>query len=151
MTLVGQRTQFYITTVPCKRQVDVYVRWRQHRIALFRPFDDTDGVFVEMFTKTGIEKFFRAGHAVQIEVDDCYHAACEGNFIRLRQRVGRALDPSLVARRMQQGARERGLAGPEVAVQVDRQARRQHLGQVGPEAGGGGFVGQVEVESLHAF
>jgi len=60
----------------------------------FRPLDDADTVFIEMFTKTGIQKLFRARHPVQIEVDKSYHAICQLYRVRLGQRVSRAFLPA---------------------------------------------------------
>jgi hypothetical protein len=104
---------------------------------------------VEVFAEAGVEEFLRAGHAVQVEMDDVDGAAIQLDGVRFGQGVGRALDRALVAGRVQQGAREGGLAGAEVAVQVDRQAGRQRARQRRAQGGGAGFVVEVGCKVLH--
>ena len=69
--------------------------------------------------------------------------------IRFGQRVGRALDVAGVAGGVQQRARQRGLAGAQFAVQVDRHAGQQRARQRGAEGGGAGFVLQSGLEMAH--
>lgn len=118
---------------------------RQHWFAFFRPFDDADSIFVEMFAETGVKKLLRPRHPIEIEVDNGYHAVSEPDFIRFGQRVGRTFDATDIAGGMQQRARERGLAGAEVAVQVNRHAGFQHLRQCRAQRCGTGFVLQVSM------
>jgi epoxyqueuosine reductase len=54
-----------------------------------------------------------------------------------------------MASRMQHGSRQCGLAGAQVAVQVNRQARRQRLCQRCAERGRAGFVAKVGLKLLH--
>ncbi len=62
--------------------------------------------------------------------------------MNFNQRVGRAFDRTGLARRAQQAAHQRGLAGAEVAFEPDHAARRQVRCEPGAEGQGIGFTGQ---------
>ena len=62
--------------------------------------------------------------------------------MNFNQRVGRAFDGTGLARRAQQPAYQRGLAGAQVAFEPDHAARHQMRGQCGTEGQGIGFAGQ---------
>src|SRR5471032_1924606 len=80
----GRRpVQFYITARARHSQIDVPIGRRQHRIGLFRPFDDADIVAVEVFAEAGVEEFLGAAHAVQVEVDDVDGASVQLHAVRL--------------------------------------------------------------------
>ena len=63
-----------------------------------------------MIAETGIEEFFRAFHAIQVEVKQLDRLATERERVGLAQCVGRTFDMALVAGGMQQRARQRSLA-----------------------------------------
>ena len=56
-----------------------------------------------------------------------------------------------VAGRVQEGAREGGLAGAQVAVQVDRHAGQQGARQRSAQGGGTGFVVEMGFKVLHSL
>jgi hypothetical protein len=66
-----------------------------------------------------------ASHAVQVEVDYLDRLSADLHAVRFGQRVGWTSDMSGVSGSMQQRARQRSLAGAKVAVQINRQARRE--------------------------
>ena len=102
-----------------------------------------------MLAESGIEEFLRAGEPVEVEMDDFHYAFAEPDRVWLGKRISRALDVALMAGGMQHRAGERGLAGAEVAVQVDRQPGSQRTRQRRPEGRGAGFVMQMSLEVLH--
>lgn len=102
-----------------------------------------------MFTKTGIQELFRPSHPIQVEVDKSYHAICKLYRIRLGQRVSRTFYPPGIAGRVQQGARKRSLTGTQIAMQMERQAGRQHPRQRRAQCDGAGLVLQMGMVGLH--
>lgn len=59
--------------------------------------------------------------------------------MNFNQCIGRAFDRPGLARRAQQAAHQRGLAGAEVAFEPDHAARRQVRGKRGAKGQGIGF------------
>jgi epoxyqueuosine reductase len=141
--------QFYITSLAgnCQKHLDVWRR--QHACRAFRPFDDAQLGSIEMFTKSGVEEFFGATHAVQIEMDGLDRLPAEYDFVWFGQCVGRTLDMSGMAGGMQQGPRQRGFAGAKVAVQMQRHARLHHPRQRRAQGSGAGFILQIGFKVLH--
>ena len=62
--------------------------------------------------------------------------------MNFNQCVGGAFDRTGLAGRAQQPARQRGLAGTEVAIEPDHHARREVRGQRNAQRHGIGFVGE---------
>jgi hypothetical protein len=148
-TLVGQRLQFYITALACDAEENTDIRRGQHGFRFFRPLDDAYAMLAEMFAEPCLEEFFRASHSVQVKMNDVDRAAADDNRIRLGQGIGRTPDVAGMPCGMQQGAGEGGFPGAEVAVKINREARRKGSGQRGAESGGAGFVIQVGLKVLH--
>ena len=105
-----------------------------------RPFNQPDAVAGEIFVQTRIEKFAWIGQPIEIKVIQVYLR----NSIKLNEGICRTLDISGVSERAQQSARQRGLAGTEVALEPDRELRRQHARNRCAERQRGRLVGQVQ-------
>jgi epoxyqueuosine reductase len=148
-TQVGKRFQFYLTPLAGNGQMQCYIGSLQHCSRFLRPLDDADLSAIEFIAKSGVEKFIRAAETVEIEVPYRERFAADGDDIRFDQRVGRALHMAFVPGRVQQGARDGGLAGAELAVQKNHQARRQRARQCGAQCQGAGFIMQEGFEMLH--
>ena len=58
-----------LTTGAVNSQTDGDVGWRQHRLAIFRPFDDADAGCAEILAKAGIEEHRQGAHVDRGAVD----------------------------------------------------------------------------------
>jgi hypothetical protein len=139
-TLCRQATQFYLTTIAANAKKHLNVGAWQQAFRLLGPFDDAQFASAKFIAKTGFQKFFGRYHAVQIEVHRFYSLAAEAHCVRFHQRIGSNFDMPLMARRMQQRARERRLAHAKVAVQVERHAGTDDACERRAKRRRGGFV-----------
>ena len=124
---------------PCDAQRDHEIGLRQPRDGALRPFDQADTIADEIFVKPGIEKFLGVRQPIEIKVIQVYLR----DSIKFNESIGRALDVSCMAERAQQAARQRRLAGPQIALQPDRQPMRQYARERGTEFERGRLVGQM--------
>ena len=125
---------------PFDAQRDDEVGRRQPGQRPLRPFHEPDSVAGEIFVQACIEKFARVGQPIEIKVIQVYLR----NSIKLNERIRRAFDIAGVTERAQQPARQRGLAGAEVALEPDGQPRRQRSGNGRTERKRAGLVGQMQ-------
>ncbi len=88
--------------------------WQNARTAL-GPLDQTECAAVEIVADAEELQFLRIGEPVQVEMVGAQLA----DFVRLDQGKGRAFHRAGMAEAAQDAAREGGLAGAEVAMQVD--------------------------------
>jgi len=107
---------------------------------LLRPFDDTDFVAAETVTKTRLDKFLRAAHAVEIEVQYLDGVPLQFDRVGFKQGIGRALDATCIAHRAQHLTREKGLAGTQITVQVNRHTRPKRATKCRAKLRGGGLI-----------
>src|SRR5690606_31200646 len=97
------------------RDVDVQVGRRQQGRGLLGPFGDLQARAREDVAEARVLPLARIVEAVEVEVP----GRQRGQLVGLHHRVRRRLDAALRAQRAQQVAHQRGLAGPEIAVQRD--------------------------------
>ena len=102
-----------------------------------------------MFPKTRFQKFFRASHPVQIEMQQLDRLSVQVDDIGLHKRVGRAFDFSRMTRFPDQGARERCFAGAQIAVQINGEPAFQHMRQRLAKCACIGLVVQIECFLQH--
>lgn len=96
-------------------QLDFQIGRAEMGVGAVRPFDETDAVALEILVKAGFEKLICMGESIKIKVIYGYSRI----FIRFDQGVSRTFDLSGVSQAPQQAAGEGGLAGAQVAAQVD--------------------------------
>src|SRR5690606_7002606 len=132
MPLQQQRTAARLGT-----NGNVQVRLWQNARAALRPFDQTQSVAFEVIADAEKLQLLGIDQAVQIEMEGSHIA----NLVGLDQGEGRTLDRTGMPQATQDAARQSGLAGAQVTVQIDgahtttdlgdRRAQRQHRGLVG--------------------
>ena len=112
---------------------------RQNVAAALGPFDERERVRIAIVAKARLEPFIGTFEAKEIKVIAVYAR----DRIRLNQGEGGTLDLSRVAEPGEDPASKRRLAGPEIALEIDDQARRQRSSQRSAE-----FEGRVGVPEM---
>jgi len=121
-------------------QSDLQVGRGEIGLGAVRPFDDTNSVAVEILVKAGFKKLFGMSEAIKIKVIYRYSRI----FIRFDQGISWTLDLAVVSEAAQQAAGQGGLAGAEIAVQIDRQPGGEAVGQSFAGGQRGVFVREVQ-------
>ena len=94
---------------------------RQNGATALRPLDEHERVRIAVVAKARLEPLIGTLEAKQIKVIAVYAR----DRITLNQREGGTLDLSHVAEPSKEAARERRLAGAEIALEVDHQTGAQ--------------------------
>src|SRR5690606_39446332 len=100
------------------------VRLGQNAGAALRTLDEAQRVAVEVVANAEKLQLLRVVQAIEIEVKDPHTA----DLVGFDQREGRTLDLAFVTKTADQATRQRGLAGTEVPMQVDRPAAAARTG-----------------------
>ena len=104
----------------------------------FGPFDKAYRCGVEVFVQARVQPFLRVVESIKIKVIQ----NIPRKYINFNQCIRRALDRPRVAQEMKESARERGLAGAQLADEVNAHARRQMRGERRAQRSSGVVVGQ---------
>src|SRR5690606_41276298 len=94
---------------------NVHVRLWQNAGTALRPLDQAQGIALEIVADAEKLQLLRVGQAVQVEVEHPYSP----QLIGLDQGEGRALHRAAMPQPAQDAARQGGLAGTQVAMQID--------------------------------
>jgi len=114
---------------------------RDEANGFFRPLCQFETGARENVAKAGVVRLMRILEAVEVEMPDLQ----SGQFIRLHDGVGRALDAAVHAERPQQVTGQGGLAGAQIAAQLDEGIAQGRLrGKLGSKDLGRGFTRPVQ-------
>ncbi len=101
-----------------KLQFDFEIRRAKIRVGAVGPLDETDAVTLEVFVQAGFKKLICMGETIKIKVIYGYSRI----FIRFDQGISWTFDFSGKSQPPQQAAGEGGLAGAQVAAQINGQS-----------------------------
>ncbi len=135
----GQRD--FALGIACGSNVNIHIGCRQHTNRFLRPFGQLQPGAGEDIPEASVFPFARIAEAVEVKVPDLEPI----ERIRLHHRIGRALDASGHAQRLQQMPHKRRLARTQIAMQRNEGMMQRGLrGQAGGEQMGRRFIGPAQ-------